>query len=82
VNESDSPARSPARLPNVVAIGASAGGLEPLKAFFRAMPENPQLAFVVITHLPADHVSHLPALLDRAGVLRAPGSRSSAGACT
>ena len=57
----------------IVAIGASAGGLEPLKAFFRAMPANAQLAFVVITHLPADHVSHLPELLDR--LLEASGGR-------
>ena len=39
------------------------------------MPEIPQLAFVVITHLPADHVSHLPELLDRAGPLRVSEAR-------
>ncbi|MFG0334185.1 MAG: chemotaxis protein CheB [Maioricimonas sp. JB049] len=32
-------------------MGASAGGLKPLKEFFEAMPDNPGLAFVVIQHL-------------------------------
>lgn len=75
MNESNSSGEAAAgrsgRPLTIVAIGASAGGLEPLKEFFRAMPANPQLAFVVVTHLPADHVSHLAELLDRSGALRA-----------
>jgi len=36
----------------VVGIGASAGGLEPLEAFFATMPgDKPDMAFVVIQHL-------------------------------
>ena len=54
----------------IVGIGASAGGLEPLKEFFRATTANPLLAFVVVTHLPAHHVSHMAELLDRVGALR------------
>ena len=49
--------------PTIVAIGASAGGLEPLKRFFGATIANSRFAFVVVTHLPAQHVSHLPELL-------------------
>ena len=58
------------RWPTIVAIGASAGGLEPLKEFFGATVASARFAFVVITHLPAQHVSHLPELLDRVGPLR------------
>ncbi|MFQ3621485.1 MAG: chemotaxis protein CheB, partial [Spirochaetales bacterium] len=37
--------------PIVVGIGASAGGLEALEQFFRHMPVDSGLAFVVIQHL-------------------------------
>ena len=48
----------------VVGIGASAGGVEALQAFFRAIPDPPPaMAFVVVTHLGADHESALPAIL-------------------
>ena len=33
----------------IVALGASAGGLEALQGFFAAMPADPRFAFVVIT---------------------------------
>src|SRR5687768_14698374 len=49
----------------IVALGASAGGLEPLQVFFRAMPGHPRLAFVVITHLSPQHASHMAMLLGR-----------------
>jgi two-component system CheB/CheR fusion protein len=35
----------------IVAIGASAGGLEALESFFSNMPPEPGLSFVVIQHL-------------------------------
>jgi two-component system, chemotaxis family, CheB/CheR fusion protein len=47
----------------VVGIGASAGGLEALQAFFASMHEHAQLAFVVVTHQAPQRVSLLPALL-------------------
>lgn len=65
----------PERSLNIAAIGASAGGLEPLKVFFGALPADSRLAFVVVTHLPANHVSHLPELLERAGPLQARQAR-------
>ena len=34
----------------IVGIGASAGGLEALKAFFASMPADCGMAFVVVTH--------------------------------
>ncbi len=49
--------------PTVVAIGASAGGLSALKAFFAEVPADSQLAFVVVMHLSPEHESHLSELL-------------------
>ncbi|MGE0683941.1 MAG: chemotaxis protein CheB [Candidatus Binatia bacterium] len=47
----------------IVGIGASAGGLEALEAFFDAIPDNNGIAFVVVTHQAAGRVSLLPELL-------------------
>ena len=46
-----------------VGIGASAGGIKPLKEFFSAMPDDNGMAFVVILHLSPEHESQLPAVL-------------------
>jgi chemotaxis methyl-accepting protein methylase/signal transduction histidine kinase len=47
----------------VVGIGASAGGLEALKAFFSAMPPRTGMVFVVVVHLDPTHESLMPELL-------------------
>ncbi len=47
----------------VVAIGASAGGLAALKAFFAHVPKGSGVAYVVIMHLSPEHESHLEELL-------------------
>lgn len=47
----------------VVAIGASAGGLETLTALFKALPGDTGAAYVIITHMQADHKSLLGELL-------------------
>src|SRR4051812_2685828 len=49
----------------VVGVGASAGGLEALEGFFRAMPADSGMAFVVVTHLPRGHATALPEILSR-----------------
>jgi two-component system, chemotaxis family, CheB/CheR fusion protein len=49
----------------IVGIGASAGGLEALEAFFAQVPADCGMAFVVITHTDPDHSSMLPELLQR-----------------
>ena len=49
----------------VVGIGASAGGLDALERFFKNMPENSGMAFIVVTHLDPDHVSIMPELLQK-----------------
>jgi chemotaxis response regulator CheB len=50
----------------IVAIGASAGGLEALEAFFTHVPADCGLAFVVIQHLDPLHKGMMPELLQRA----------------
>lgn len=47
----------------VIGLGASAGGLQPLKDFFTHMPANSGMAFVVIMHLSPKHESHAATLL-------------------
>jgi len=49
----------------VVGIGASAGGLEPLKRLLRALPEDTGMAFVLVQHLSPDYPSMLPEILGR-----------------
>ena len=49
----------------IVAIGASAGGLEPLEMFFDSMPSDSGLAFVIIQHLSPDFKSLMNELLAR-----------------
>jgi two-component system CheB/CheR fusion protein len=49
----------------VVALGASAGGLEALEKFFDNMPADSGLAFVVIQHLSPDFKSLMDELLAR-----------------
>lgn len=46
-----------------VALGASAGGLAPLKGFFQAMPPDSGMAFVVIQHLDPKRESIMVSLL-------------------
>ena len=50
----------------IVGLGASAGGLEALEAFFRGVPADSGLAFVVVQHLDPTHEGLLPELLQRA----------------
>ena len=48
---------------SIVGIGASAGGLNALKEFFKHVPEDSGLAYVVVVHLSPDHKSMLDQLL-------------------
>ncbi|MCF8080956.1 MAG: hypothetical protein K9K88_16885 [Desulfobacterales bacterium] len=49
----------------IVGIGASAGGLETLNAFFSSMPSDSNMAFVVIQHLSSQHKSIMASLLEK-----------------
>ena len=48
-----------------VGVGASAGGLEALEAFFTAMPADSGMAFIVIQHLSPDYKSMMVELLSK-----------------
>lgn len=47
----------------IVAVGASAGGLEALNAFFYNVVDNPDYSYVIIQHLSPDHKSLMAELL-------------------
>jgi two-component system, chemotaxis family, CheB/CheR fusion protein len=49
----------------IIAIGASAGGLEALEAFFKNVPADTGMAFVVVQHLDPKHDDMLAELLQR-----------------
>jgi len=62
---SASPARvSPATFP-IVAIGASAGGLEAFSNLLRSLPTEPGMALIFIPHLDPTHESAMVELLSR-----------------
>jgi two-component system, chemotaxis family, CheB/CheR fusion protein len=49
----------------IVGVGASAGGVEALELLFKAMPTEPGMAFIIITHLAPKRESMLPEILAR-----------------
>src|ERR1700733_8058974 len=52
-------------LPNVVGVGASAGGLEAFTELLEHLPDDTGMAFVLIQHLDPKHESHLTELLSK-----------------
>src|ERR1700754_4662971 len=49
----------------VVGIGASAGGLEAVRTFLKALPAKSGMAYVFIQHLSPQHESNLPEILQK-----------------
>jgi two-component system CheB/CheR fusion protein len=49
----------------IVGIGASAGGVDALEGFFRGMPPDPGMGFVVVTHLNPERESLLHEIIAR-----------------
>ncbi|MDC7996512.1 chemotaxis protein CheB [Gilvibacter sediminis] len=62
---------------NIVGIGASAGGLRALTAFFENMPTNTGTSFVVVQHLSPDHKSLMSELLGKSTSLAITEVRES-----
>ncbi|MBV8939421.1 MAG: PAS domain-containing protein [Alphaproteobacteria bacterium] len=62
-------AASPSQAISIVGIGASAGGLDALKHFFKNAPRDCGLAFVVITHRDPEGTSILPDILKKCTTL-------------
>lgn len=55
----------------IIVIGASAGGVEPLITLVRGLPAHLPAALFVVLHVPAERRSQLPAIFNRAGTLLA-----------
>ncbi len=53
----------------IVALGASAGGLEAFEQFFRSLPPQSGFGFVLVPHLDPDHASLLTEILQRSTVM-------------
>lgn len=49
----------------IIVLGASAGGLEAFEQFFRHVPPDSGMAFVLVSHLDPGHVSMLTEILQR-----------------
>ena len=49
--------------PVIVAVGASAGGIQALQALFGSLPHNTGATFVVVVHLDPERRSDLPGIL-------------------
>jgi len=49
----------------IIGIGASAGGLEAFELFFKTMPAESGMAFVLVPHLDPGHASMLSEILQR-----------------
>ena len=57
--------------PQAIVIGASAGGLEPLREVIAQLPADLPAPVFVAMHLPANHKSYLPEILSKTGPLPA-----------
>jgi two-component system, chemotaxis family, CheB/CheR fusion protein len=60
----------------VVAIGASAGGVQAVQELFKKVPHNTGMAFVYIQHLDPTHESKLSEILSRATKMRVQDAKN------
>src|SRR5262245_33789751 len=55
---------------DIIVVGASAGGIEPLKDLITRLPADLAATVLVVVHLPADDETRLPQILNRERGLR------------
>ncbi len=55
----------------IVALGSSAGGLEVLEAFFKTVPSDSGLAYIVVTHLEPHHASLMAEIISKSTTMEA-----------
>ena len=48
---------------DVIVMGASAGGIEPIRQILAALPKDLPASVLLVVHLAPDHPSHLPEIL-------------------
>src|SRR5689334_9225883 len=56
---------------NIIVIGGSAGGIEPLRDLVAGLPVDLQAALFVVIHFPPSSISYLAEILNRKGCLPA-----------
>jgi two-component system chemotaxis response regulator CheB len=61
---------------NIVVVGFSAGGIEPLVQMASGLPRDLPASLFVVHHFPAQSVSVLPAILNRSGPLKAAAAEN------
>src|SRR5262245_57499815 len=80
-NNNGSDGQGQAGKPVIVAIGASAGGVQALQAFIGSLPSTTGAAYVVVVHLDPQRRSELPSILaarTRMRVVRIEGKQKLA----
>lgn len=65
ITASSGSGQKPVRVPRVVGIGSSAGGLEALRTMLARLTPGNHCAYIVVQHLSPTYKSHLPELLGR-----------------
>jgi two-component system, chemotaxis family, CheB/CheR fusion protein len=55
----------------IVALGSSAGGLEAIEAFFKTVPPDSGLAYIVVTHLEPHHRSMMAEIISKTATMEA-----------
>ena len=62
---------------DIVAIGASSGGIEALTAIVAALPRDLPASLFIVLHVAAQSKSQLPEILNRAGPLPAAHAKDN-----
>lgn len=76
--DADDPAVAARPVPQIIALGASAGGLDAFTRLLGALPEDLPVPVVMVQHLDPRHTSHLTEILARHTALRVTAAEEGA----